>query len=132
MNNTTTKGLQSALVSERRKRQAAETEAWMRKAYTQYRAQGHKSIEADILSATKAGFAGSGYSLILAPDRFSVQWDGAFNRSLESGVVIGLPHLSDDDWDNNEEEHFYDNAIEALDLLFEQAVEEQRYAILNQ
>lgn len=110
---------------------AAEQESWMRQVYAQYRAQGHKVIESDILSATKAGFAGSGYSLILNPDGFSVQYDGAFNRSLVDGVVIGLPQLSDDDWDNDEENHFFDNALDALDILFEEAITEQRDAILD-
>ena len=124
-----TTGLQQALVAERRKRQAAELEAWVRKAYAAYRKS--SDIEADLISATKAGFSGSGYSLELLPSGDNrVLWDNNIGNLYSSpGLIISLPQINDDDWD--EDDSFFDNAIEALDIKIEEAIEEQRHFILN-
>lgn len=126
------KGLQSALVTERRKRQAAEMEAWIRKAYAGYRAR--RTIEADILSSTKAGFSGGHYKLELLPDGGSrVLWSGNVGNLYDSpGQMISIPQLGEDEYDAEDDgNHFFDNAIEAMDAAIEDVVSEQRHFILN-
>lgn len=123
-------GLQKALVAERRKRQAAEMESWIRKAYAAYRKD--SDISADILSATKAGFGGSNYYLELLPSGdHRVLWDGEIGNQYESpGILVRLPQLGDDDWDECGD-HDFSSAIDALDWDIEDFITEQQGFILN-
>ena len=125
-----TKGLQKALVAERRRRQAAETEAFIRKAYAMYRSS--DSIESDIVSATRAGFANSGCVLELLEGSFRVLQSGQIGNLYDSpGFMIPLPELGDGEWDDEEENHFFDAAVEELDDAIEELIREQYSHIIR-
>lgn len=53
-----------------------------------------------VISSTNAGFAGSGYSLELFHDgTYRTLWSDAIgNRYQPSGVILGVPGLSDEDY----------------------------------
>ena len=53
-----------------------------------------------IISSTKAGFAGSGYSVALLPDgTHHVLWNNQIGNLYETpGVILGIPKLSDEDY----------------------------------
>jgi hypothetical protein len=63
-------------------------------------------------SATKASWDGSGYSLELFPDgTYRVIWDNHLSDVYESpGLIISIPPLSDEDWDEDPSLCFYENA----------------------
>ena len=119
-------GLKSAYLAEKRKRQAAQFEAWVRKAYANYK-KDYKKIEEDIISATKAGFGGSGYSIELFPDgHHRTLWDNNIGNLYDTpGVIIGLPQLGDDEWDDDDPpSSFFDNALEELDSIVEEIIQQ--------
>lgn len=114
-------GLQQALVSERKKRQKAEREAWIRKAYANFKKQ---EIESAITSSTKASWGGSGYSVELFPDGdYRILWNNNIGNLYDStGVIVGIPSLSDEESDGDESDWFFDNAIDALDSKIEEMI----------
>lgn len=116
-------GLQQALVSERKKRQNAEREAWIRKAYANFKKQ---EIESAITSSTKASWGGSSYSVELFPDGdYRILWNNNIGNLYDStGVIVGIPSLSDEESDGDESDWFFDNAIDALDATIEQIIEQ--------
>lgn len=121
------KGLKAAYLAEKRKRQAAQFEAWVRKSYANYKKQGYKKIEGDIISATKAGFGGSGYSIELFPDgHYRTLWNNNIGNLYDTpGVIIGIPQLGDDEWDDDDPSNsFFDNALEQLDSEVEEIIQQ--------
>jgi hypothetical protein len=126
------KGLKAAYLAEKRKRQAAQFEAWVRKAYANYKKQDYKAIEEDIISATKAGFGGSGYSVEFFPNgQYRTLWDGNIGNLYETpGVIVGLPQLGDDEWDDSDpSSSFFDNALEELDSKVEELIRQNHEGI---
>jgi hypothetical protein len=123
--NNATNGLQKALKAERQKRQKAEREAWIRKAYANF-TKNYETVESAILSSTQASWAGSGggYSLELFPDgSFEVIWSNEIGNLYDApGIIVGIPTLGDDEYDGENEMHCFDNAIEALGDVIEQAI----------
>lgn len=77
-------------------------------------------------SSTKASWGGSGYSVELFPDgHYRVQWDNQFGNLYNSpGLILGIPVLGDDEWDEDPELRFYGNAEEALQSAFDETIEE--------
>ena len=125
--------MQKAIAAQRRRAQAAELEAWVRKAYGSFRAD-LRTVESAIESATKAESENSGYSLEIYPDgTHRVFWsDRIGNLYTSPGFIIHLPTLGEEEWDENEDDgHFYDNAIEALDEVIEDLIAEQKEYILE-
>jgi hypothetical protein len=72
------------------------------------------NFEPAVDSATKASWAGSGYSVELFDDgTYRVLWNQAIGNLYDSpGVIMGIPSLSDEDWDEDPLIRFYDNARE--------------------
>lgn len=76
-----------------------------------------------ILSATRAGWAGSGYSLELHPDgSYRVLWDEKIgNLYITPGVILSIPALTEDEWDGSDEgveTAYFNKAINELDRKF--------------
>ena len=121
--NTINSGLQQALKAERNKRQKAEREAWIRKAYASF-LKDYETAEEAIVSSTKASWGGSGYSLELFPDGdFRVLWDNHIGSLYDSpGVIVPIPTLGEDEYDSDNGEHCFDNALDRLDELIEEII----------
>lgn len=84
----------------------------------------NEALEDAIVSSTKASWGGSGYSVELFDNGdYRVLWDNQIGNCYKSpGLILGVPLLSDDEWDEDNG-HFFDNAIEAMDATFQQAME---------
>lgn len=67
-------------------------------------------------SSTKASWGGSGYSVELFEDgHYRVLWDNQIGNLYDSpGLILGIPALGDDDWDEDPSIRFYDNAGEEM------------------
>lgn len=76
-------------------------------------------------SSTKASWGGSGYSVELFPDgSYRVLWDNQIgNRYDSSGLILSIPPLGDEEWDEDLSIRFYDNAEELLRESFKEAIE---------
>lgn len=114
-------GLQNALTAERKKRQKAEREAWIRKSYANFK---KAEIESAIISSTKAAWGGSGYSVELFPDgEYRILWNQNIGNLYDSpGVIVGIPPLSDEESEGDESDWFFDNAIDYLDQKIEDII----------
>jgi hypothetical protein len=119
------KGIEIALRQERQKRQKAEREAWIRKAYANFKSG---SPEDAITASTKASWGGGGYSLELFPSgKYRVLWDNQVGNQYDSpGVIVGIPALTDEECEGDESDWYFDNAIDFLDFLIEDLIEELR------
>jgi len=73
--------------------------------------------------ATKAYWSGSGYSVELFPDgHYRVLWNSNIgNRYDTPGVILGIRPLGDDEWDNDKDCRFYDNAEDYMREAFNDA-----------
>ena len=78
-----------------------------------------KDFEDACVSSTKAGWNGSGYSVELFEDGYRVLWNNQIGNLYDSpGVILSVPELGDDDWDE-EHGHFFGNAEEAMREAFQ-------------
>ena len=79
-----------------------------------------------IASSTKAFWGGSGYSVELFPDSdYRVLWNNNIGNLYDStGVIVGIPFLSDEEAEGEESEWFFDNAIDYLDQKIEEVINE--------
>lgn len=87
-------------------------------------------------SATKASWGGSGYSVELFDDgTYRVLWDDQIGNCYDSpGLILGIPTLNDEEWDDDPTHRFYDNAREEMLEFFKQherANQEVQAAIAN-
>lgn len=73
-------------------------------------------FEAAVDSSTKASWSGSGYSVELFEDgTYRVLWNNQIGNRYESpGLVLGVPSLNDEEWDDDPSIRFYDNAEQAM------------------
>jgi hypothetical protein len=71
-------------------------------------------FESAVDSATKASWAGNGYSVEFFGDgTYRVLQNQSLGNLFDSpGVIMGIPSLSDEDWDEDPLIRFYDNARE--------------------
>jgi hypothetical protein len=128
---TTNAGLQKALAALRKQNQqlkiqlerwkmlAIQNDTFLKGITAAYDKFKDEAIEEAIASSTKASWGGSGYSVELFPDgRYRVLWDNQIGNKYDSpGAIIGISPCSDDDWDEDES---IDNAIEDIDVKFDQ------------
>lgn len=73
-------------------------------------------------SSTKASWGGGGYSVELFDDgTYRVLWDNQIGNLYDSpGLILSVPSLEDEDWDEDPSIRFYDNAEEAIRDAFHQ------------
>lgn len=81
-----------------------------------------EKFEDAVNSSTKASWGGSGYSVELFEDgEYRVLWDGQIGNLYDSpGIILKVPHLSEEDWDDDPDLRFYDNAEEFMKDSFEE------------
>ena len=77
-------------------------------------------------SSTQASWGGGGYSVELFDDgTYRVLWDNEIgNLYVSDGIILGVPALGDDEWDDDKSIRFYDNAKEYMQTAFSDAVED--------
>lgn len=79
-------------------------------------------------SSTQASWGGSGYSVELFEDEtYRVLWDNEIGNLYDSsGLILSIPPLSSDEWDEDPLIRFYDNAAEEMREKFAQALEDRK------
>ena len=87
--------------------------------------QDTRAVESAILSSTKAGFNGSGYSLeVFGDGTYRVLWNGSIRNLYDSeGIIISIPELVDDEYDGDGN-HYFGNAIDYLKYNWREYLEE--------
>jgi len=67
-------------------------------------------------SSTEASQSGSGYSVELFDDgTYRVLWNNQIGNLYDSpGLILSIPSLSDEEWDEDPSIRFYDNAEQAI------------------
>jgi len=75
-------------------------------------------------SSTKASWGGSGYSVELFKDgTYRVLWDSNIGNRYDSpGLILGVPTLGDEEWDEDKDLRFYENAEQEIKDKFESAI----------
>ena len=75
-------------------------------------------------SATKASWSGPGYSVELFPDgTFRVLSDNDIGKFYYTpGLILSIPTLTDEEWDDDPDLRFYDNAEKELEENFKYSV----------
>lgn len=73
-------------------------------------------------SSTKASWAGSGYSVELFDDgTYRVLWNQQIGNLYDSpGLILGIPAMTDEEWDEDPSIRYYDNAKEYMKEVFEE------------
>lgn len=79
------------------------------------------SFEAAADSATKASWNGGGYSVELFADgTYRVAWNNDIGNLYDSdGVIIPIPPLSDEEWDEDPNCRFYDTSRQRIEEAFQ-------------
>lgn len=82
------------------------------------------SFEEAVVSSTKASWAGDGYSVeLFETGEFRVLWNKQIGNLYESpGIILPVPVLGDEDWDEDPSIRFFDNAEEEMRNIFQQAI----------
>lgn len=83
-----------------------------------------EDFESAVDSATKASWGGSGYSVELFDDgSYRVLWDNNIGNLYDSpGIILGIPALSDDEWDEDESIRFYGNAEDFMKETYKERI----------
>jgi hypothetical protein len=82
-------------------------------------------FESAVDSSTAASWGGSGYSVELFDDgSYRVLWNNHIGNLYTSpGLIISIPALGDDEWDEDANIRFYDNAEEAISIAFHEQLQ---------
>lgn len=77
-------------------------------------------------ASTRASWGGSGYSVELFDDgHYRVIWDNNIGSCYNSpGMILSIPALTTDEWDDDPNIRFYDNAEEYMRDYFREKWEE--------
>ena len=80
-------------------------------------------FEAACISSTKASFSGSGYSVeLFNSGDYRVVWDDNIGNLYKSaGLILPVPSLGDEEYDSENDEHYFDNARQAMLDVFEES-----------
>lgn len=78
-------------------------------------------FESAVISSTKAGWGGSGYSVELFDNgTYRVLWDNEIGNLYNSpGLILSIPQLSNDDYDEKNG-HYFDNAKQEMQDWFKE------------
>ena len=81
------------------------------------------SFKSAVDSSTAASWGGSGYSVELFYDgTYRVLWNNQIGNLYESqGLILSVPSLCDEDWDEDSDLRFYENAEEYMRNTFSEA-----------
>ena len=84
-----------------------------------------ESFEAACDSSTQAAWGGSHYSVELFDDgHYRVLWANQIGNLYDSpGLLLSIPSLTDDEWDDDKSIRFYENAEDAMRANFSEALE---------
>lgn len=85
-----------------------------------------EAFEDACISSTKASWGGSGYSVELFADgTYRVLWNNNIGNLYDSpGLIISIPPLGDEEWDDDIDICYFDRAIEAMKDIYAQAKED--------
>lgn len=84
-----------------------------------------EAFEKSVDQSTQAGWGGSGYSVELLSDSYRVLWDNQIGNQYDSpGLILGIPQLGDEEWDEDPTIRFYDNAEEEMRAKFQESLAE--------
>lgn len=91
----------------------------IQQAFESFMASGFKSA---VDSSTKASWGGSSYSVELFDEGYyRVLWDNHIGNLYDSpGLILSVPALADDEWDEDPSIRFYDNAEQIIRESFEE------------
>lgn len=80
-----------------------------------------EEFESAVDSSTKASWGGDGYSVELFNDgTYRVLWNNHIgNLYVSPGLIISIPYLGDEEWDEDSHIRFYDNAEQEIRDTFE-------------
>lgn len=82
-------------------------------------------FEEAVDSSTKASWGGSSYTVEITENSYRVLWsDDVGNLYSSPGIMLTVPSLSEDEWDEDKNIRFYDNAEERMNLEFLDALGE--------
>jgi hypothetical protein len=75
-----------------------------------------EGFEDAVDSSTKASWGGSGYSVELFPTgSYRVLWNDSIGNLYDSpGVILPVPSLGDEEWDDDPAIRLYDGAEESM------------------
>lgn len=81
-----------------------------------------EQFESAVDSSTKASWGGSGYSVELFDDgTYRILWDNQIGNLYDSpGLILSVPSLGDDEWDEDPSIRFYNNAKQEIRDSFQQ------------
>jgi hypothetical protein len=84
-----------------------------------------EAVKSAILSSTKASWGGSFYWVELFSDGdYQILGDGSIGNLYDSpGILLSIPALDDDCYDEDEDLIFYNNAMEELEAKFNEKLE---------
>lgn len=82
-----------------------------------------KDFQSAVDSSTKASWGGSGYSVELFDDgTYRVLWNNNIGNLYDSpGMILGIPSLGDEEWDEDPSIRYYDDAEEAIRESFKES-----------
>ncbi len=82
-----------------------------------------EGFESAVDSSTKASWSGGGYSVEIFDDGdYRVLPNNSIGNLYDSpGLLLGVPSLTDDEWDEDETLRYYGNAEDALRECFTEA-----------
>jgi len=79
--------------------------------------------------STEASWGGSGYSVELFPDgHYRILWNNQIGNLYQPlGMIIGIPSLTDEEWDDDPSLRYYDIAEEYMQEVFAEKLEMLSY-----
>jgi len=81
-----------------------------------------ESFQSAVDSSTQASWGGSGYSVeLFHGGSYRVLWNGEIGNRYDSpGIILSVPTLGDEEWDDDPAVRFYDNAEEEMRDTFQE------------
>ena len=82
----------------------------------------NNDFKAAVDKSTKASWGGSGYSVeLLDNGTYRVLWNNQIGNLYDSpGLILSVPSLGDEEWDEDPDIRYYDNAEQDIRDLFQE------------
>ena len=83
-----------------------------------------QDFEDTVISSTKASWSGGSYKVELFCDgSYRIHWSGNVGNLYDSnGLMLTVPSLSDEDWNQTPSQCFFDNAEEEMRAKFRESL----------